>query len=251
MGITEWILLGVAVAAVLVVYLATRRSSGPNPWRDMEQESDELPAEQSQAQADDAQGVIVDPAVADEWSDFAPDRSGEPQLDGSPDVDDINPSSIKAEAPPDDEPEEEIEQKIVVLHVVGRDNAYLSGNQIHTALQHCNLHFGPREIFHRVTDVNGKAQSVFSVANMLKPGTLRPEDAGSLSTRGLVMFLVLPAPVDANKAFHDMLNTAQGLAGELNGVVLDDKRLPLTRQAAQYKIDEIAEYQRRQRLAGI
>lgn len=143
-----------------------------------------------------------------------------------------------------------IDQKIVVLHVVAPDGVQLTGPAIHEALQQCNLQYGERNVFHRNVDINGEAQSVFSVANMLKPGTLRPEEAARLQTKGLVMFMVLPGPVDGNKAFHDMLNTAQKLAEQLQARVLDDKRLPLTRQAAQFQIDEIAELERQQRLAG-
>ena len=142
-----------------------------------------------------------------------------------------------------------VEQKIVVLHVVGREQAQFAGDDIHRALQASQLLYGMRDIYHRVAEVNGRPESVFSIANMLKPGNLDPEQAADLQTPGLVMFMVLPGPVDGNKAFHDMLQTAQDVANELGGVVLDDKRLPLTRQAAQYLIDEIAQLERRRRLA--
>ncbi|MDX1496081.1 MAG: cell division protein ZipA [Salinisphaeraceae bacterium] len=326
MGTTEWVMLAAAVAAVLMVYLITRRNNGPNPWEGMDDDaSDELPSNLPQPkksqharkavepQVDqDSSDVIVDPSVAGEWADFTPEAKQTAADEPARDIDEINPASLRKEPQIDtgvdtagDKPEpkqpseamlgfvseprpaqnvqprqpipqrkqasrrephldagdqqstaaghktqaSQGDQKIVVLHVVAPQDEQLTGTEIHAALNDCGLKFGDRNVYHRMAELEGENSSVFSVANMLKPGTLRPDEADTLRTKGLVMFMVLPGPVDGNKAFHDMLHTAQGLAERLNAKVLDDKRLPLTRQAAQYQIDEIAELQRRLRLA--
>ena len=79
MGVTEWVVLGAAIAVVLLIYLFTRRNDGPNPWRDMGEADDELPSEPSSGEPGeepvDQPDIIVDPSVADEWSDFTPERS--------------------------------------------------------------------------------------------------------------------------------------------------------------------------------
>ncbi len=275
MDLTQWIILGLAVSAVLVVYLYTRRNDGPNPWREMDDGSDELPVDTSE----EAKGpdVIVDPSVADEWEGFKPERDVNPAGNETAELETIRPAKLKASqgagetsktatrqagGHPQNQPQpakspaatkaegDDVDQKIVVLHVVGREQTTLSGPQIHQALQHSQLQFGERAVYHRLADVGGQGISVFSVANMLKPGSLDPEQAADLHTPGLVMFMLLPGPVDGNKAFQDMLHTAQELASQLNGMVLDDKRLPLTRQAAQYLIDDIAKLEHRRRLAN-
>lgn len=270
MEVTQWIILGLAIFAVLAVYLYTRRNDGPNPWRDMGSADDELPTDDDAHQSD----VLIDPSVAAEWNGFTPGETAEPALDAAPVVDEINPTQARQvpeigadvaapqtervveEAPvaqaTDGTAEQatEIEQKIIVLHIVAREEELFSGEKIHAALQACQLQFGVRDIYHRIAQIDGRDESVFSIANMLKPGNLDPAQVTELETRGLVMFMVLPGPVDGNKAFHDMLQTAQDIATELGGSVLDDKRLPLTRQAAQYLIDDIAEVERRRRLAG-
>lgn len=270
MGVVEWVMLGAAIAAVLLIYLFTRRNSGPNPWDGMDNADDELPSEGS-AEAEEPE-LIVDPSVAAEWENFTPNQA-EPVLDAPGNVDEISPAEQRGApvltegyvseprpvtqakpapqpevAPP--EPAKVEQEKIIVLHVARREGE-VAGPAIHGALQSNGLRYGPREVYHRIAEVGGRAESVFCVANMLKPGTLCPDDAEDLLTRGLVMFMQLPGPVDGNKAFQDMLSTAQALAGELECTVLDDKRLPLTRQAAQYLIDDIAEFERQHRLATV
>ena len=92
-------------------------------------------------------------------------------------------------------------------------------------------------------------ESVFSVANMLKPGTLDPVDEDHLQTPGLTLFLVLPGPLDGVASMRDMMETANGIAVALGGEVLDDKRALLKAQTAQYMLDQIAEIDRRARIA--
>ena len=280
MDVTQWVILGLAISAVLGIYLYTRRNDGPNPWREMGDADGELPEDSVMKDASGRE-VLIDPSVAGEWSDFTPERVSEPRpVTPKPDVDDISPAKLqraeaespskqasreaagfdapvsqpaqlqpKSAAPVQEAPAAPGEQKIVVLHIVGREQATFAGTQIHKALTQGQLEFGPRDVYHRMADIGGRPESVFSIANMLKPGTLDPSQAEELATKGLVMFMVLPGPVDGNKAFHDMLQTAQDLATQLGGVVLDDKRLPLTRQAAQSLIDDIAQAEKRHRMA--
>src|SRR5699024_11097561 len=122
------------------------------------------------------------------------------------------------------------------------------GPDIHAALDREGLKFGPSDFYHRVTDANGEVETVYCVANMVKPGTLDPVDQDHLRTPGMTLCLVLPGPTEGVRAMRDMMETANARATALGGQVLDDQLLVLKAQSAQYTLDQIAELDRQARL---
>lgn len=146
-------------------------------------------------------------------------------------------------------PQRSEQSQLFMLYVAAREGELFDGPAIHEALVLADLKFGLNDLYHRVTEVHGVTESVFCVANMLKPGTLDPVDQAHLSTPGLTMFLLVPAPIEGRSAMHDMMETAHLLATNLGGTVLDDNRALLKAQTAQYMLDQIADIDRRARLA--
>ncbi len=122
-----------------------------------------------------------------------------------------------------------IEEKIVTLLVARNNGVAMTGPRIHAAMSGCGLSFGPMQIYHRKHD----GKRVFSVASLLKPGFLIPEDAEGFSTMALSVFMVLPGPMEAQAAFEDMLHTVKALADQLEAQVYDDRRQPLNEQTIQ------------------
>lgn len=115
-------------------------------------------------------------------------------------------------------------KKIVSLLLAERSGAQIEGTRLHAVLQEMKLEYGVRQIYHRL--YNG--ETVFSVANLVKPGVLDPEQAAEFQTPGLMLFMVLPGPQQPSAAIHDMLITAGRLAQRLNGQVYDAQREILT-----------------------
>jgi cell division protein ZipA len=85
---------------------------------------------------------------------------------------------------------------------------------------------------------------VFSVANIMKPGSFDMVEIQSLQTPAIAFFLTLPAPVSALEAWDMMLPTAQRMAELLDGVVLDEERNALGRQRIAHIRDELRAYDR-------
>jgi cell division protein ZipA len=75
---------------------------------------------------------------------------------------------------------------------------------------------------------NHENQILFSVANMMSPGTLTPDQLATLKTKGLVFFATLPKPINGLTIFDEMLDTAIKTANKLNGELCDDKHQPIT-----------------------
>lgn len=161
---------------------------------------------------------------------------GRPRIAGrrEPTMDDVRsrqpgiPEASTATATPATaKPSVKVDEKVFTLLIAEREGTSIYGAKLHDALKAQKLQFGARQIYHRLEQ--GMVQ--YSVASLVKPGTLDPADAAGFSTPGLSMFLMLPGPVKPLAAFDDMLATAKGLAASLNGVVFDAKRQPLSAEA--------------------
>jgi len=99
-------------------------------------------------------------------------------------------------------------------------------------------------IFHRLVDGRPEQGPVFSVANMVKPGSFEMARIHELRTPGISFFMTLPAPVAALDAWDTMLPTAQRMAELLDALVLDEERNALGRQRIAHIRDELRAYDR-------
>ena len=134
--------------------------------------------------------------------------------------------------------------KIVSLFVAARAGQIFHGPDIVVAAEKAGLTFGHMNVFHRLIDRHPEQGPVFSVANIMKPGSFDMTAIQSLETPALAFFLTLPAPVNALEAWDMMLPTAQRIAELLDGVVLDEERNALGRQRIQHIRDELRAYDR-------
>ena len=134
--------------------------------------------------------------------------------------------------------------KIITLYLAARAGSTLQGTDIVVAAEKAGLVYGHRGVFHRLVDSQPERGPVFSVANILKPGSFDMASIQSLETPAIAFFLTLPAPVAALDAWETMLPTAQRMAELLDGVVLDDARAALGRQRIGEVRDELRAYDR-------
>ena len=139
--------------------------------------------------------------------------------------------------------------KVVTLFVMAPPGVPFRGSFLTEAMGKAGLEFGDMQIFHHLESHNGRDRVLFSVANMLEPGTFDLQAMDAFSTRGLVLFLQLPATIDAVKAFDAMVAAARSLAGSLQGSVYDATHSVLSRQTVSHLREDIIDYQLRQRVA--
>jgi cell division protein ZipA len=136
--------------------------------------------------------------------------------------------------------------EVFMLHVVARDQERgFSGEDILQILLACDLRFGDMDFFHRHEREAGRGPIQFSVANMMQPGVFDIDNMTKLRTPGLLFFLTLPGPEDMMKAFDYMYETAQAVARNLGGDVLDETRSVLTRQTLEHTRQQIRDLERR------
>ena len=139
----------------------------------------------------------------------------------------------------------DIDPEVFMLNVVSRSPDGFSGEDILHILLACDLRFGDMSFFHRHEFEAGRGAIQFSVANMMQPGVFNIDHMAKFNTPGLVFFLTLPGPEDMMKAFDYMLETAQAVARNLDGDVLDESRSVVTKQTLEHCRQQIRDLQRR------
>lgn len=138
------------------------------------------------------------------------------------------------------------QSEVLVVNVMARDGYAFSGNELVQVLITSGLKFGEMNIFHRRLGNNDKGAVVFSVANILNPGTFDLNDMGNFTTPGVSLFLALPSPTNNLKAFEHMLEVAQHLRGALDGELKDDHRNVMTAQTIEHYRQRIRDFELRQ-----
>jgi cell division protein ZipA len=232
----QWALVIVGVVAVIGVYLYSRRDRDLRDWRPPGASDSPLkpkPPTREQMEMFQSSGNF------DEWGVGKPRSVGRRAPDLMPAPKTPEPElAQQADAPPP------VEEKFIALLIAEREGTSIYGEKLHAALRAQKLEFGARQIYHRMAQ--GMVQ--FSVAGLLKPGTLDPAEAASFSTPGLSVFMVLPGPLKPVAAFDDMLTTARALARTLNAEVFDVQRQLLTDASARTLRGEVETWARGQHL---
>lgn len=119
---------------------------------------------------------------------------------------------------------------VVAFTIMTSEANQFTGKAIKAALESVDMHFGELQTYHRYT-VGIQKQSLFSVANILDPGTLSPESLATMTTPGLLIFARLPGPINGLALFDDLLETAEKLAIKLSGTLCDEKREPISQHS--------------------
>lgn len=134
--------------------------------------------------------------------------------------------------------------KIVTLYLAARAGQSLHGPDIVVAAERAGLVYGHMGVFHRLVEGHPERGPVFSVANIMKPGSFDMANIQELRTPAIAFFLTLPASTPALDAWDTMLPTAQRMAELLDGVVLDEQRNAIGRQRIAHIRDELRAYDR-------
>jgi cell division protein ZipA len=146
--------------------------------------------------------------------------------------------SKEQETKPDDSITQE---EIIYLNLKCRDGD-IEGADLIRAMQKFNMTHGEMNIFHRLTE--GSKQPLFSVANMVEPGSFDIDKLATMKTPGITLFLRLPRTFDALHALDEMWAATRGLAAELNADILDRNHQPFSSQKQQRMRDEVLHYMR-------
>lgn len=233
----RWILLAAGIAFIVIIYFLgrSRRQRNRSMVDDLTTDDleNELPEFAARNLDDVDEGVgqvkIVTSAPDDvasfnateeeQYSD-ATDTSSHEELE--------NTSSTATSSAPKD---------IIVLYVLPKPAKNLIGSQINSSAQAMGLKFGEMNIFHYM-DNN---RSVFSMANMLEPGSFNADTMHDLKTTGLTLFMQIHKD-DPLDDLTEMLQRSYQLAGLLDARLCNHKREPLTEQDAENYRTQVSDF---------
>lgn len=135
--------------------------------------------------------------------------------------------------------------EVMVINVTAPQGRVFAGEDLMHVLITAGLKFGDMNIFHQRLTNNSKSPIVFSVANILNPGTFDLNNMAEFSTMGISLFLPLPSVTNNLQAFEQMLSVAEQVRSALSGELRDDARNGMTPQTIGHYRQRIRDFELR------
>lgn len=135
-------------------------------------------------------------------------------------------------------------EEVLIINVMAHKGEMFNGADLLDIVLQCGMRYGSMDIFHRHSDTKGEGALLFSMANMVKPGTFDLDAMDEFETPGVSLFMTLPINADSMQSFDLMADTARAIAESLNGELKDEQRSVMTRQTLDHCRERIRNFER-------
>ncbi len=204
-----------------------------------------LDAEQDDQEEYDEDDVQYDQELEEYEENFDADDEDDSEEDDyseedyEDDLEDEVEEETKA-ATPQSEPEE-----VLIINIMAQKGEMFNGADLLDIVLRCGLRYGSMDIFHRYSDTKGDGALLFSMANMVRPGTFDLDAMDEFTTPGVSLFMTLPIDADSMQSFDLMAETAQAIAQTLGGELKDEQRSAMTKQTLEHSRQRIRDFERK------
>jgi len=110
----------------------------------------------------------------------------------------------------------------------------VAGQQLLDAVLSAGLRYGAMKIFHRHLSDDGSGPVLFSMANLVNPGTFDLNTMGDLEVPGVTLFMALDDIADPVDALNIMIEAVDSIVGDLQLNVMDESRSSMTRNTIEH-----------------
>jgi cell division protein ZipA len=141
----------------------------------------------------------------------------------------IQPAPIKPVETVDPVDEDE-PPEVLIIHLMAPNDQTCDGQLLLDTAVSLGLRYGNMKIFHRHTGDDGSGPVLFSMANLLKPGTFDLTAIGQQHMVGVTLFMT-PSDLDKPSEIFDlMMDVAEQIADKLQLNIMDETRSSMTKQ---------------------
>jgi cell division protein ZipA len=110
---------------------------------------------------------------------------------------------------------------LAILNIVAVDGTVFRGRDIEREAMRAGMHLGAMNIFHKRDRLGSAGRTLYSLANLYKPGEFERDKLGNLETRGVSLFMNIPCTPNPARVFADMVKTARQMSKALGGTIHD------------------------------
>lgn len=153
-------------------------------------------------------------------------------------------------------------EDVIVFNIIAKNKGTFSGQTLLKSAEMCHMELGKMNIFHRYESsastsamaghgVHGhsrrKRNKLFSMANLVEPGTFNPESMHDFKSPGVCLFMQLPGPSRSIAGLELMVDTARKMAIKLNAEMRDENHSVITPQTIEHYRQRVMEFERKRR----
>jgi cell division protein ZipA len=121
-------------------------------------------------------------------------------------------------------------QDVLVMHLMANKGETVTGADLLNTILGVGLRYGAMKIFHRHLLDDGSGPVLFSMANLLNPGTFDLNTIRQLQIPGVTLFMALDDIEEPVEAFDIMIKAIDVMATALDLNVMDESRSSMTAQ---------------------
>lgn len=136
-----------------------------------------------------------------------------------------------------------VPQEVIIINVMARGGQVFHGGDLLSVLQEQGMRLGDMSIFHRHADNHGSGPVMFSMANMVKPGTFDLATMESFDTPGVSFFVQMPNKLGNMACFEKMLATASAVRSAFDAELKDEHRSVFTRQTVEHCRQRVRDFE--------